>query len=135
MKLAVVLAVLGIGLHGPHVHHGMRVWALQDRMPFPTASIGVYYGDPATYPGNQVYLPRVGSEGWSMLAVHGLFFHEIGHVYDHEYMTPILRKQFMEAVGVYPACSRWLRNCRTVRWVVNDDYYITILPAELLVEE
>src|SRR5690348_18457530 len=135
VKLALVLVLAGLHLHGPHVHHGMRVWALQDQMPFPSASIGVYYGDPARYPGNQVYLPRVGADGWSVLAVRGLFFHEIGHVYDHEYMTPALRKQFMEAIGVYPACSKWLRNCRTVRWVVNDYSYVTIQPAEMFAEE
>ena len=135
MKLAVILAVLGIGLHGPHVHHGIRVWALQDQMPLPQVSIWIGYGDPVLYPGNQMYLPRVGGGGWSALAVRGLFFHEIGHVYDAKYMTPDLRKQFMEAIGIYPTCSKWLRKCRTVRWVVNDHYYITIPPVEMFAEE
>jgi hypothetical protein len=109
---------------------------MQDQVPFPAVSVGVYYGDPATYPGNQVYLPKVGQEGWTELAVHGLFYHEMGHVFDNAYMTPALRREFMLEAGVPAVCTHhWWDNCKTVRWVVSDNYYVTIPPGEMFAEE
>lgn len=127
---------LRFDLYGPHLAgNGMRVWAHESAAPLPQVKIWVGYGDPVTYPGPEVYLPRVGSGGWTALAVRGLFYHELGHVFDHNYMTNSLRDEFRQEAGVPSSCWRWWHNCKTVRWVTAANYYISIPPGEMFAEE
>lgn len=125
-----------IELVGPHVRgKGMLVWAGEAQVPLPAVRVGVYYGDPATYPGNQVYLPKVGRGGWTAEVVHGLFLHEMGHVFDRHDMTPALRQRFLQLAGVPTTCDRWWHACKTARWVSGPNVYVTLPPGEMFAEE
>lgn len=58
----------------------------------------------------------------------------MGHVFDRTSMTPTLRAEFRNLVGV-PADVNWWLPIRTVRWVTAPDYYITISLGEMFAEE
>lgn len=143
-----VQPAMPLELSGPHVNGpGFATWATEAEanVPLPTAHLVLRYGDPATYFDNygdpfpvrtaEVDLPRVGRQGWTAEAVHGDFVHEVGHVFDHYYMTPALRRTFMWDAGAPTTCTRWWGDCKTVRWIVNDHSYITLPPAEMFAEE
>lgn len=81
-----------------------------------------------------IYLPSCCSEGWTHLAVQGLFFHELGHVFDRTNMTSALGAQFRQLLGI-PESVNWWLPIRTVRWVVSDNYYIKLPLGEMFAEE
>lgn len=151
MKLALFIILAGFGLavaacpasaqttafrlDGYHASPLMREWAVESQMPAPPVPVWINFGDAMySYGTDTIYLPSCCREGWTHLAIRGLLFHELGHVYDHTSMTPTLRAEFRQTVGV-PLGWNWWAPIRTVRWVVNDHSYIRIAPGEMFAEE
>lgn len=124
----------GFALVGYHASPDMQAWAAASDMPLPPSRVWVSFGDPVEYGPHLIYLPSCCTEGWTHHAIHGLLYHELGHVYDDTVMTPALRRAFRESVGI-PATSAWYTPIATVRWVVGPDYIVKIAPSEMFAEE
>jgi hypothetical protein len=124
------------GLHISHMRPVYWAWATEAaaRVPLPDARLDLYRGD-ATYVDElkTMYLPWAGHDSWTAQDVHGLFLHELGHVYDHTTMTPERRNAFKEAVGV--ECRWWARHCVTARWVSGAGVFVDLPPGEMFAEE
>lgn len=128
-------AYYGFRLTGYHASPNMRVWAQESQEPLPPERVWIGYGGPMSpWHSHTIYLPSCCAQGWTHLAIQGLFFHELGHVFDRTNMTPELRAEFRQLVGV-PQIVNWWLPIKTVRWVVSDNYYITIAPGEMFAEE
>ena len=125
----------GFRLDGYHASPLMGGWAAESKMPLPQTKIWVGFGDPMSPWGSStIYLPSCCTGGWTHLAIRGLLFHELGHVFDRTNMTPELRAQFRELVGV-PEIVNWWLPIKTVRWVVSSNYFISIPLGEMFAEE
>jgi hypothetical protein len=78
-------------------------------------------------------LPVNEKNGWTPLAEHGLFVHELGHAYDFADMTPARRNAFKALAET--TCSWWDEKCVSIRWVTSPDYKVVIPPGEMFAEE
>lgn len=124
-------------LVGYHASPNMHEWSSQSRMPPPPTRVWIGFGGPVEYGKSLVFLPSCCTEGWTHHAIQGLFFHELGHVYDATAMTPALRIAFRQSVGV-PADWGWEKPIDTIRWVItpgNPGRIIRIAPSEMFAEE
>lgn len=125
----------GFQLAGYHASPLMGSWAAGSQVPLPPVRVWIGWGNPMSpWRSHEIDLPSCCTLGWTHLAIQGLFFHELGHVFDRTAMTPALRARFRSLVGV-PQSVNWWLPLRTVRWVTAPDYYITISLGEMFAEE
>lgn len=132
----------GFKLGGYHASPHMRTWVHESRMPLPPDRISVGFGDPAMYGPHSIFLPSCCTGGWTHQAIQGLLFHELGHVYDATRMTPALREEFRQLVGV-PQGWAWKRpipveNAQALLgggYVLVPGKYENIAPSEMFAEE
>lgn len=125
----------GFELAGYHASPLMRGWAAGSRMPLPPVRVWVGWGDPMSpWGSHEIDLPGCCTLGWTHLAVEGLFFHELGHVFDRTRMSPPLRAAFRALAG-FPTGWNWWAPYPTVRWVTSATYVVKIAPGEAFAEE
>jgi len=127
-------ASTSFSLGGYHANRNMRQWAAESGAPLPSTHVTVNFGHPATYGKALMYLPSCCTEGWTHHAIQGLFFHELGHVFDSVNMTAARRAEFRQIVGIPPNWN-WWRPYPSVRYVVSPNYIIKISPGEMFAEE
>jgi len=121
-------AASGLHLSG-RVSADMGSWVRQagENVPLPNARLTVRSGS-ARFEGKTIYLPA----GASVLAIRGLFLHELGHAYDAYGMTPERRQEFLRIASV--TCTWTSLHCRTARWVSGPGVYVDVRPQEMFAE-
>ena len=127
--------VRGLHMGGPRVQPIMWTWATDasHNVPLPNANFTVWSGDPyfAFDAPQMMFLPK-SQDGWTGLAIHGLFLHELGHAYDYTAMTPARRNAFRAAAGT--DCNWYAKRCVTARWISGPGVFVNVPPGEMFAE-
>jgi hypothetical protein len=124
-------------MHGPGAaRHSAWAQAASVNVPLADANITivegrnllpVYYAD-----DHEVDLPQPGYGGWTYFSEHGLFLHELGHVFDFANLTPALRNRFRALAQT--SCAWWAEHCHTARWISGPGVYVDVPPGEMFAE-
>jgi hypothetical protein len=138
ITLAVCLALIvpnsasaGLKLTGDAKPRHFKWAALaQARVPLPNERIRIISDyDPMYVPGTHfstIYLPKAGWGGWTYMDERTLFYHELGHSFDHAHMNKAERNSFRVLAGT--SASWWNHNAR---W---KDTNLKLAPAEMFGE-
>jgi hypothetical protein len=116
----------------------MKQWAAAAKVPLPQERVWVGFGDPFTpFGSREIFLPSCCTKGWTHLAIQGLLFHELGHVFDRITMNPALRAEFRQIAGVPRGWYWWkpLKTYREIQYSPLKYEIIKIAPGEMFAEE
>jgi hypothetical protein len=117
---------------GTKPRHWNWAHAAQVNVPLPDARITLRsgYNPEYDFKAHILYLPQPGRDGWTYRAEHGLFLHELGHVYDYADMTPVRRDAFKATAQT--SCSWWAKHCYSLNR--RSRQTIDLPPGEMFAE-